>query len=96
MMWQIIILVVLLIPILAIVIDSQIGRALAKRLEGRGLEAGDDIMVERLAFLEVEVERLSDELKRLDEADQFVHKLLTERAGGDDRPGELPKGEPDD
>ena len=68
MIWQIIILVVLLIPILAIVLDSQLGRALAQRLERKGLEGMDDLTSERMAFLEGEVERLGSELQRLDEA----------------------------
>jgi hypothetical protein len=96
MIWAIIILLVLMIPILAIVLDSQLGRALAQRLERRGLESGSDLVGERMAFLEGEVERLGSELQRLDEESQFLHKLLTERAGGGAAPPELPKGEGND
>ena len=71
---------VLLIPILAIVLDSPVGRALAGRMERRGLSSGsDDATSERLAYLEVEVERLTTELVRLEEESQFLNKLLTER-----------------
>jgi hypothetical protein len=59
-------LLVLLIPILAIVLDSPVGRALAGRME-------------RLAYLEVEVERLTTELVRLEEESQFLNKLLTKQ-----------------
>jgi hypothetical protein len=83
-MWSIIVLLVLFIPILAIVLDSQLGRALAARLERGRLAEGDDIAAERLAYLENEVERLSGELMRLEEESRFVTRLLTERAGGDD------------
>jgi hypothetical protein len=75
----VILLVALMIPLTAVVLDSQVGRALASRLERRGLEAGADLTAERIAYLEGEVERLSSELERLDEESQFVHKLLTER-----------------
>ena len=43
MFWQIILFLALLIPILAIVLDSQVGRALASRLERRSLEQPEDL-----------------------------------------------------
>jgi hypothetical protein len=95
MIWSVIILLVLLIPILAIVLDSSVGRALAQRLERREL-GGDAVGTERMAYLEGEVERLASEVHRLDEESQFLHKLLTERAGGDKPPEALPKGGGDD
>jgi len=71
---------VLLIPILAIVLDSPVGRALAGRMERRGLPAGsEDVTSERLAYLEGEVERLNTEVRRLEEESQFLNKLLTDR-----------------
>ena len=71
---------VLLIPILAIVLDSPVGRALARRMERRGLLTGsDDVTSERLAYLEGEVERLNTEVRRLEEESQFLNKLLTDR-----------------
>jgi hypothetical protein len=79
MFLQLILILVVLIPILTIVLDSQVGRALASRLERRGLEAPSDSTAERLAFLEGEVERLTNEIQRLDEQGEFVQKLLTER-----------------
>jgi len=90
MFWPVILFLALLIPILAIVLDSQVGRALASRLERRSLEQPDDLTIERLGFLEGEVERLSEELARLDEESQFLHKLLEERPGG---AGALPPGD---
>jgi hypothetical protein len=79
MFLQLILVLVVLIPLLAIVLDSQVGRALASRLERRGLDAPTDITAERLAFLEGEVERLATEIQRLDEETEFVNKLLTEK-----------------
>ena len=71
---------VLLIPILAIVLDSPVGRALAGRMERRGLSSGgEDVTSERLSFLEGEVERLNTEVRRLEEESQFLNQLLTDR-----------------
>jgi hypothetical protein len=91
MFLQLILVLVVLIPLLAIVLDSQVGRALASRLERRALDSPGDITAERLARLEDEVDRLSNELMRLDEESQFVNKLLTERQtaeGGSLQPGD--------
>ena len=90
MFWQIILFLALLIPILAIVLDSQVGRALASRLECRGLGEPEDLTGERLGYLEGEVERLSKEVARLEEESQFLHQLLDERPGG---AGALPPGD---
>ena len=79
MFLQLILVLVVLIPLLAIVLDSQVGRALASRLERRGLGEPQDLMAERMAYLEGEVERLNSELSRLGEESQFLHKLLAER-----------------
>ena len=92
MFWQIILFLALLIPILAIVLDSQVGRALASRLERRSLEQPDDLMGDRLGYLEGEVDRLSQDLANLEEESRFLHQLLDERPGG---AGELPPGDQD-
>ncbi|MFO8172941.1 MAG: hypothetical protein ACQET1_01690 [Gemmatimonadota bacterium] len=92
MFWQILFVLVLLIPILAIVLDSQVGRALASRLERRGLGQSDDLLQERLMDLEGEVERLSREVGRLDDQSQFLQKLLEDRPGNREA---LPPGEHD-
>lgn len=94
MFLQLILILVVLIPLLAIILDSQVGRALASRLERRSLDVPSDLTAERIAFLEAEVERLTSEVLRLDDESQFVHKLLTERqeAGG----AALPSGDDDD
>jgi hypothetical protein len=91
MFLQLILVLVVLIPLLAIVLDSQVGRALASRLERRGLEAPKDSTAERLAFLEGEVERLGSEIQRLDEQGEFVQRLLTERGG--EQGAALPPGD---
>lgn len=77
LLWLVVL--VLLIPILSIVLDSQVGKALATRLERRGLGDGDRIADERMALLESETERLNSEIDRLSEESRFLHRLLTER-----------------
>ncbi len=94
MFLQLILVLVVLIPLLAIVLDSQVGRALASRLERRGLDGPPDLMAERVAFLEGEVERLTSEISRLDEESQFLHKLLAERHP--DEGAALPPGDTQD
>ena len=85
MFWQLIFVLILLIPILAIVLDSQVGRALAGRLERRELGEPSDLLADRLTFLEGEVDRLGSEVGRLEEESRFLHKLLTERTGVEER-----------
>jgi hypothetical protein len=79
MFLPLILVLVVMIPLVAIVLDSQLGRALASRLERRGLDGPPDLMAERVAFLEGELERVTSELSRLDEETEFLHKLLAER-----------------
>jgi hypothetical protein len=90
MILQLILVLVVMIPLVAIVLDSQVGRALASRLERRAFEPSSDSGSERIAYLEGEVERLSAEIVRLDEESQFVHRLLTERVESEE--GRLPPG----
>ena len=91
MFWQIFVVLVLLIPILAIVLDSQVGKALAARLERKSLGDGDGSAQDRLLYLEGEVQRLSKELGRLEDESQFLHKLLADRPDRE----HLPPGEQD-
>lgn len=76
----IVVVLVLMIPILAIVLDSPLGKAIAVRLERRNLARGGQAgSHERLAYLEGEMERLGRELERLDEEGRFMRKLLEGR-----------------
>ena len=86
----------LLIPILAIVLDSRLGKAIAARIERRNFAGGDRAAHERLGFLEGEVERLGREVERLDEEGRFMQKLLADRQEPDTLPpsGEAPGPHP--
>ncbi len=83
MMWLFFVLV-LLIPLMAVVLDSQLGRALARRIEEGGGSP------ERIAALEAELERLGRELELLREQTEFIDRLLDEK-----QRGRLPRGEGD-
>lgn len=72
----------LMIPLVAVILDSRLGQALAARLErnpGQQLPQPD----ERSAALEAEVERLADEVRRLREQGEFLERLIAERARGE-------------
>lgn len=79
------VLLLMMIPLTAIVLDSEVGRALARRL-GAGSEAENEA---RLKRLEKEVQYLSETVQSLQEESRFIRELL-------ERPkeqGALPPGE---
>ncbi len=65
MMWVIAVVafLVLLIPLVSIVLDSEVGRALARRLEPQG--PADGGVERRLTAIEEEVEYLSEAVRSL-------------------------------
>ena len=72
-------LVALLIPILGIVVDSPIGRALARRLEGPQ-ETPPDVMAlaKRVELLEAEVDDLTRGMQSLQDENAFLQRLLAD------------------
>jgi hypothetical protein len=88
MLILVVLLVALMIPLTAVILDSQVGRALAARLEGNR-ELGGSVAT-RLSSLEGEVDRLSKEVRRLEEESTFLQRLLEERSAPE---GLLPPGE---
>ena len=75
-MWVlgIVVLLVLMIPLTAIVLDSEVGRALARRLGGSTpAERASDA---RMKALEEEVEYLSETVQSLQEETRFIRQLL--------------------
>jgi hypothetical protein len=72
-------LVALLIPILGIVVDSPIGRALARRLEGPQTTPPDvAALAKRVELLEAEVDDLSRSLQTLQDENTFLQRLLAD------------------
>lgn len=81
-MWLfvVILLVALMIPITAILVDSPLGRSMARRLEGQsGGEGGAQGMRQlerRLEALETDLEDVNRSLAGMREELQFVQRLL--------------------
>lgn len=74
-----VLLVALLIPIMAILFDSPIGRALARRLEGpQQLPGGLDELSRKVDLLESEVEDLTRIVQQLQDDNAFLQRLLEE------------------
>lgn len=80
--WVLVAVLALLIPILAILLDSQVGQALADRISGEG---GDDRREERLDALEGEVRYLAQRVEELQEETEFVRSLVEGRDGEERR-----------
>jgi hypothetical protein len=74
-----ILLVALLIPIMGIVVDSPIGRALARRLEGpREVPPGLDDLAKKVDLLEAEVDDLTRSVQALQDENTFLQRLLAD------------------
>jgi hypothetical protein len=72
-----ILLVALLIPIMGIVVDSPIGRALARRLEGpeQAPPAVADL-AKKVELLEAEIDDLARSVQTLQDENAFLQRLL--------------------
>jgi predicted PurR-regulated permease PerM len=69
--------VALMIPIVAILVDSPLGRSIARRLEGGGTGSADLQSLQRkVDLLEGEVEELHRSLTGMKDELQFVQRLL--------------------
>lgn len=85
-MWilVVVLLVALMIPITAILLDSPLGRSMARRLEGQsdgaaggeGRGAGVRQLESRLEVLETDLEELNRSVAGIREELQFVQRLL--------------------
>ncbi|HEX6106472.1 MAG TPA: hypothetical protein VFZ26_12880 [Gemmatimonadales bacterium] len=72
-----ILLVALLIPIMGIVVDSPIGRALARRLEGpQAAPPGLAELAKKVDLLEAEVDDLARSMQTLQDENAFLQRLL--------------------
>ena len=79
-LFGILLFVVLSVLIMAILVDSPIGRAFARRLEGP-VEAAPPPLVElakKVQLLEAELDDLHRSVEGLKEENQFMQKLLEE------------------
>ncbi len=75
MVWVlgVVVLLLMMIPLTAIVLDSEVGRALARRL---GSDASEEEGQARLKELEKEVQYLSQTVESLQEESRFIRQLL--------------------
>ena len=72
-----ILLVALLIPIMGIVVDSPIGRALARRLEGpQATPPALAELAKKVELLEAEVDDLMRSVQGLQDENAFLQRLL--------------------
>lgn len=79
-MWilVVVLLVALMIPITAILLDSPLGRSIARRLEGQADEGGPGArgLERRVEALETDLEDLNRAIAGMREELQFVQRLL--------------------
>jgi len=74
LVWAIVAFLILLIPLTAIIIDSQLGQALANRISG-GVVTESGVQ-DRLEKLEAEMRYLSESVESLTEEAEFVRSLV--------------------
>jgi len=82
-MWvlAVILIVALMIPVAAILVDSPLGKSVARRMEGGGRDGGGTPpelrdMQRKVEVLETEVEDLSRTIAGMREELQFMQRLL--------------------
>jgi hypothetical protein len=76
-----ILLVALLIPIMGIVVESPIGRALARRLEGpQEIPPALTELAKKIELLEAEVDDLTRSVQALQDEKVFLQRLLEDPA----------------
>jgi hypothetical protein len=72
-----ILIIALLIPIIGIVVDSPIGRALARRLEGpQQTPPAVSELAKKVELLEAEVDDLARSVQTLQDENAFLQRLL--------------------
>lgn len=75
-----ILLIALMIPVMGMIIDSPIGKALARRLEGAEAVAPNLVELAReVEALRGEVDDLQRSVQSLQEENQFLQRLLEEK-----------------
>jgi peptidoglycan hydrolase CwlO-like protein len=76
-----ILVVALLIPLMGIVVDSPIGRALARRLEGpQQTPPALSDLAKKVELLEAEIDDLARSVQTLQDENAFLQRLLADPA----------------
>jgi hypothetical protein len=78
MIWGAVVLIALLIPLTAIVLDSPVIRAWAERRHGLGAASAPEIedLSNKVAALETDLETVTRQLAQLQDEHQFLQRLL--------------------
>ncbi len=82
MIWALVVLVALMIPLSAVILDSPVVRSWAERHRHQGDAAlpADKELVQKVDTLENELEAVNRELAQLKESQQFLQRLLEDPA----------------
>ena len=93
MLWAVVILVALMIPLTAIVLDSPVVRAWVDRVHGGEIEGGADVkeLSKKVGLLESEMEAVTRQLAQIQEEHQYMQRLLDDPAKRAAAPKSLPR-----
>ncbi len=93
MLWAVVILVALMIPLTAIVLDSPVVRAWVERMHGGEIEGGADVkeLSKKVGLLENEMEAVTRQLAQIQEEHQYMQRLLDDPAKRAAAPKSLPR-----
>ncbi len=79
MLWPVVILIALLIPLTAIVLDSPVVRTWVERRHGLGgPDAAPELeeLAKKVAYLEADLDTVTKQLSQLQDEHQFLQRLL--------------------
>jgi hypothetical protein len=95
MIWGLVVLVALMIPLAAVVLDSPVIRAWADRRHGIGGAVPGDVkdLAKKVEMLENEMDAMTRQIGQLQDNQQFVQGLLEDPARRPAAPRPLPKSE---
>jgi len=93
MLWAVVILVALMIPLTAIVLDSPVVRAWVDRMHGGEIEATPEVkeLSKKVGIIEAELESVTRQLAQIQEEHQYMQRLLEDPAQRAAAPKSLPK-----
>ena len=93
MLWAVVILVALMIPLTAIVLDSPVVRAWVDRMHGGEIEGTPEVkeLSKKVGIIEAELESVTRQLAQIQEEHQYMQRLLEDPAHRSPPPKSLPK-----
>jgi hypothetical protein len=93
MLWAVVILVALMIPLTAIVLDSPVVRSWVDRMHSGEIEGTADVkeLSKKVGIIEAELESVTRQLAQIQEEHQYMQRLLEDPAHRAAAPKALPK-----